>query len=55
MNKKYIIPELIVIQMEVANQMLAGSTDYKAADVVMGGSADNTAAYGRDFDFDDED
>lgn len=53
MKKVYINLEMTIVKVFVSNQLLATSTD--PATITMGGSADNTAAYGRDFDFDDED
>lgn len=54
MNKKYIKPSLVVIQMEL-HQMLAASKDYKAGDVKLGsGTANNGDAYSRGIDWDDD-
>ena len=56
MNKKYIKPSLVVIQMGFHHQMLAGSTDYNAQDVTLGSStADNGNAYSRGTDWDEDD
>lgn len=55
MKKTYISPALTVVRMNATCQMLAGSVDYDVNNVKLGGSADNTAAYGRESDFEDED